>query len=102
MNVLNKSINYGDTVYARLTVYGETIAEIRKNDASTVEEVIARLRAAATQYTGLTKIYIRNMTQGWAVQFPLLLVKSILQFKSREQLVAEGYCEPNGQLIIQF
>ena len=92
----------GDRIYATLTLQGNKIAEIQNNNITGIDDVIRRLKKLANQYSGISKIYIRNMTQGWATQVPLMLCTSLLQIKSREQLVREGYCESNGQLLLQF
>lgn len=97
-----KRLQKGDQIYASITMQGVTVAEIREDNANSIDEVVKKLRKIAKDITGMSKVYIRNMTQGWVVNLSLMLCKSLVKFKSRAELVAEGYCEPNGQLIIQF
>ena len=77
----------GDRIYAILTLQGNKIAEIQNNNIAGIDDVIRRLKKLANQYSGISKIYICNMTQGWATQVPLMLCKSLLQIKSISQSV---------------
>lgn len=102
MRIEKGKIELGDDVYATLTVAGETVVELKDAEATGVDDVMRKLRRLARHCSGVAKVYIRNRTRGWAMQIPMLICKSLLSVCSREELVADGYCESNGQLIIRF
>ena len=69
----SQSMRIGDRVYARLTMCGNTIAEITGDRFAGVTDVITFLRHKASRVRGLTSLYVRNQSQGWSVERPLML-----------------------------
>lgn len=94
MRIENGKIEKGDELYATLTVAGNTMVELRKVEASSIEEIMAKLRKLASHYTGLAKVQIRNRTRGWAMQ------KSMFASTSLRELPPA--CDSTGQYALQF
>lgn len=68
-----KKITYGDKIYARLVLNGNKVVEIILDDIATMTDLIGEVRALTLKLRGLAKLYIRNMTQGWSMERPLML-----------------------------
>lgn len=66
-------IQYGDQLFARLSVNGHSIAEISTNRIGTLSALIAELRHLSHKFRGLAKIYVRNISRGWSTERPLML-----------------------------
>ncbi len=98
----NKQLEYGDEVFATISIGTKTIVTLKEENARGLDEIINKLRCAASHYRGLAHISIRNATRGWSIKRTLLLCKSIMQLHTFDQLVADGYCDRSGQMIIRF
>lgn len=102
MRIEKGRIEQGDDVYAALSVSGMTVAELRNVQAVGIDDILVALRRMAARYSGMARVCIRNKTRGWMVQLPVLLCKSVFSLRTRESMVAEGLCDPDGQMRLQF
>lgn len=66
-------IDYGDKIFARLTMAGRTIVEIMLDRVADMTELIGEMRHATYGLKGLAKLYIRNQSKGWSNERPLML-----------------------------
>lgn len=66
-------IEYGDRIFARLTMAGRTVVEIMLDRVSDMTELIGEMRHASFGLKGLAKLYIRNHSKGWSNERPLML-----------------------------
>ncbi|MCH5232786.1 MAG: hypothetical protein J1E78_04035 [Muribaculaceae bacterium] len=73
MNRTRKTIAYGDRIFARVTRNGRTILNFVTEQVSDMTELIAELRKAMKDLSGLVMIHIRNYHKGWGDERPLLL-----------------------------
>ena len=95
-------LEYGDKVFASLSVGTSTIASISNDKNHNIDDIISQLRSIAKHYTGLAHLSIRNATRGWSLQRTLVLCKSLMQLRTKEEMISNGYCDRCGQLLIQF
>lgn len=68
-----ETINYGDKIYARLSIGGRDVVEFMVEWIGNMSELLAELRQQARLYHGLAQLYVRNFTQGWSRKQPLML-----------------------------
>lgn len=68
-----KKVVYGDRIYARLCQNGQEIVKFMMERVSDLTEVIGEIRHYTRKYRGLCRLYIRNVTRGWAIERPLML-----------------------------
>ena len=89
---------YGDRIYARLCLDGEDIIEFMNQQVSSMTELIGELRALTRECYGLCKLYVRNMTRGWAVERPLMIYAERYPTPSgwKERVFGERKPEPRG------
>lgn len=71
---LVRRITLSDRVYVKLVLNGLTIFEAVRDDIADFTSLLLMLRTAARRYKGLAKMVVRNISQGWAVQRPFMLV----------------------------
>lgn len=64
---------YGDRIFVRLSLNGQNVAEFIAERVSCMTELLCRVRALTKKYKGLAQLYVRNMTQGWSMERPLML-----------------------------
>jgi hypothetical protein len=69
----NNTIQYGDRIFARLTMSGRTLVEFMINCVADNSELMAELFRITKGVRGLAKLYIRNQSQGWAEERAVLL-----------------------------
>lgn len=69
----NKSITFGDKIFARVTRNGQTIYNFMSEKVSNMADLLNQLRIAMKDITGLVMIHIRNYNQGWGDERPLML-----------------------------
>lgn len=74
---MRNHIEYGDRIFARLTMGGETLAEFMTSQVSSLSEVIGELRHLTYGRRGLAKLYVRNHNKGWSRERPLMLYSSM-------------------------
>lgn len=68
-----RPISYGDKLFARIVMHGRTIVELMVNSVNDLTELWGELRRQARGACGLAKLYLRNMSQGWSIERPLML-----------------------------
>ena len=74
MNKIERNINYGDYILATVSERGKVIAKVNQTDFSSISEIMVSLRKQPEKgYHGMTQLFIRNFTQGWCINSPLLL-----------------------------
>lgn len=69
----NKTIAYGDRIFARVMQNGKTIYNFVSETVGSMTEVIAELRKVMKGVKGLVMIQIRNYNRGWNQERPLML-----------------------------
>lgn len=67
-----KSISIGDSVYVCVKQSGCKIFERVFQKVGSLTDLISGVRKLMRSYSGLVKIYIRNMTRGWSEERPLM------------------------------
>lgn len=70
---MTQHIDYTDRLHARLTLRGQTVAEITRDRFPSLSSIIATLRAMVPDASGLARLAIRNMSRGWTIDRPLML-----------------------------
>lgn len=73
MNRRNKTITFGDKIFARVTRNGQTIFNYVSEKIANMAQLISELRFAMKDVQGLVMIHIRNYHQGWGEERPLML-----------------------------
>ena len=76
MNKKEKSINFGDRIFARVTRDGQTVYNFVSEKVSNMADLVAQLRRAMKDIHGLVMIHIRNYNRGWGIERPLMLYAS--------------------------
>ena len=73
MNKRNKSISFGDKIFARVTLNGRTIYNFVSEKVANMADLIGQIRFAMKEFHGLVMLHIRNYHQGWGEERPLML-----------------------------
>ena len=73
MKKLNHKIEYGDRIFARLTMGQRTIIEFIADRVSDLSELLAQLRHLTRGLRGLATLHLRNQSKGWSAQRPIML-----------------------------
>ena len=68
-----KTITLSDIIFARATMMGREIANIRLHGISSMDDLVRRLRAELGSVFGMVTVSIRNLSQGWTQQRALIL-----------------------------
>ena len=66
-------IEYGDHIYVRVSLNGQTIAEFSSDRFASRSQVVAEIRYITRIYSGLAQVYVRNHSRGWSNCSPLRL-----------------------------
>lgn len=72
-----RTISLGDRVFVRLTMTTGERFEFYTTNCNGLSEVIGELRYRTRKLRGLGKVWIRNMSCGWATERPIKLYGSI-------------------------
>lgn len=83
----NRTITLGDRLFARLVMKGQTIMEFIVNTVRDLSELFCLVHSKCKGLRGLAKLYLRNMSQGWSEERPLMLYPSTENKKSEEKRV---------------
>lgn len=78
MDIQRNKIEFGDRIFARLTMGGKTVFEFMINRVSDMTELLGELRHMTSGLRGLAKLYIRNQSRGWSQERPLMLYSNDL------------------------
>ncbi len=74
MNKIERNISYGDCILATVSERGNVIAKVNQTDFNSISEIMVSLRNQSKNgHHGITQLFIRNFTQGWCINSPLLL-----------------------------
>ena len=73
MDIQRNKIEFGDRIFARLTMGGKTVFEFMINRVADMTELLGELRHMTAGLRGLAKLYIRNQSRGWSQERPLML-----------------------------
>ncbi len=65
-NQTDKTIRTNDVLYARVTVMGRQLFNIRLSDMDSFAQVVNWVKVQLSGFTGLVKISLRNASQGWS------------------------------------
>lgn len=66
----NYPVALGDNLHIRAIIGGRTVLELRVNNVGDTSSMIAEIRSAAKGVNGLSRLFIRNCTRGWAIERP--------------------------------
>lgn len=66
VNQTDKTIRTNDVLYARVTVMGRQLFNIRLSDMDSLTQVVNWVKVQLSGFTGLAKISLRNASQGWS------------------------------------
>lgn len=69
----DRSISFGDKMFARLVMKGETIMEFMVTTVRDLSELFSLVHSKCRGLRGLAKLYLRNMSRGWCEERPLML-----------------------------
>lgn len=61
-----KIFGTNDTIFARATVMGQEIVNLRLSGVCSMEALLRIVRQHVGAAIGLVKLTVRNMTQGWS------------------------------------
>lgn len=78
-----RDIVYGDRIFVRLTMRSQVLLEFEVNDVCDYSQLMGALRARTRGITGLTQMYVRNMTRGWSITRPLKLYADRVSVRNR-------------------
>lgn len=73
MRQLRNRIEYGDRIFARLSMGPHTVVELILDKIADFTELITELRRATRGIRGLATLHIRNQSKGWSDMRPLML-----------------------------
>jgi len=68
-----RRMEYGDRIFARLSMHGHTLVEFMVNRVSDMTELIGEIRKATVGKRGLATLSVRNQSKGWSMERPFML-----------------------------
>ncbi|MCM1519610.1 MAG: hypothetical protein NC098_02365 [Lachnoclostridium sp.] len=68
-----KTIRTTDTLFATIIHRGVTIISARISGVASISDIIKTLRQSIGQIAGLVTLRLRNATEGWTADKPLIL-----------------------------
>lgn len=68
-----KTISLSDIIFARATMMGREVANIRLHGISSMDDLVHLLRAELGSALGMVIVSIRNLSQGWTQERALIL-----------------------------
>lgn len=63
-----KTFGSNDVIFARASVMGRELLNVRICGAASMPELLSSIRRQLGSYIGMVSLQIRNLTQGWAQQ----------------------------------
>ena len=66
-------MEYGDRIFARLTMGRRTVVEFMVNRVGDMGELVGELRRIVAGVRGLATLYVRNQSRGWSEERPVML-----------------------------
>lgn len=73
MDIQRNKIEFGDKIFARLTMGGKTVFEFMVSRVADMTELLGEIRHMTAGMRGLASLYIRNQSRGWSRERPLML-----------------------------
>lgn len=70
-----KSYGTNDTVFARASMMGQELLNVRISGVSSQESLMEAVRAQLGSLGALVSLSIRNLTQGWALNQPYCYIR---------------------------
>lgn len=67
-----QNISRGDRMFVRVTHQGSTVLETFLDNVDSYTELIGEIRSRMHGRSGLAKLWIRNHSQGWSQEKPLM------------------------------
>lgn len=74
---MNKKINKGDRIFARLTMGARTIVEFVIDRVENMTDLLNEVQRMTSGLRGLCKLYVRNQSRGWAQERPIMLCGAV-------------------------
>lgn len=69
----SRQISMGDKIFVRIVAGGRTIMEFMTRAVASMTELTGEARRNLRKYHGLCRLQIRNMSQGWSMEKPLMI-----------------------------
>lgn len=66
----NYPIALGDKIHIRAIIGGRTVLELSVSNVGDTTSLIAEIRSAARGLNGLSRLFVRNCSRGWAIERP--------------------------------
>lgn len=67
------TINPSDIIYATVVRHGATLLSLRLSGLTSISQILVRIRNHVTETAGLVTLKLRNGSQGWMYQQPIIL-----------------------------
>lgn len=71
-----KTFGTNDVIFARATMMGRELLNIRICGAMSMTELMQAIRQQLGSFMGMVNVQIRNLTQGWAQQRTYMLARA--------------------------
>lgn len=68
-----RQISLGDKIFVRIISGGRIVMEYMTHAVASMTELTGEARKNLRRFTGLCRLQIRNMTQGWSMEKPLMI-----------------------------
>ena len=68
----SKTFKPTDRIFATLTSGGRTVVNIYKDNFRSLGDVIGLIYSLASSHIGPSRLNVRNQSQGWSIDMPLL------------------------------
>lgn len=78
----------GDRIQARLILNGRVVADFITDRIADMTELLNAIRFRTRELRGLARLYVRNLTQGWAEERPLMLYSRLCGTQTSRSAVA--------------
>ncbi len=70
---MSNMIKHDDILFATVSQRGTTILSLQLSGLTSIKEILKYLRATITDCMGMVTLKLRNGSQGWTLNQPLLL-----------------------------
>ncbi len=70
------TINSSDIIYATLSQHGRQLASFRFSGLTSFADIVRQLRRTMSGSLGLVNLRLRNSSQGWSHDRPLIIAPS--------------------------
>jgi len=67
------TINTSDIIFATLFQHGRQVVTLRLSGLSSFSDIIRQVRRASAGCIGLVTLHLRNCTQGWSGNRPIMM-----------------------------